>query len=332
MVRRRAGTWSIHVDRDSPAVATILMVDDEPANIDIVTRVLAPEGYRVSSARDGEEGLSAVRRTHPDVVLLDVVMPGLDGFEVCRRLKDDAVTRLIPVVLVTTLGDRDARIRGAASGADDFLSKPIDVLELKARLRSLVRLKRFTDELESAESVILSLALTIEARDPATDGHCERLARYATALGAAVGLGQVDLEALRRGGFLHDVGKVGIPDAILLKRGPLIPSEFRLMKTHTLIGERLCGSLRSLEKVRPIIRHHHERLDGSGYPDGLKGAGVPLLAQVIGIVDVFDALTTDRPYRAAQSAARAREELRDEVRRGWRDGALVESFLTIARA
>jgi putative two-component system response regulator len=255
------------------------------------------------------------------------MMPGLNGFEVCRILKEAPLTRLIPLVLITGLGDATSRVLGIQAGADDLLSKPFNTLELRARIRSLLRLKRYTDDLDSAESVMLSLALTIEARDLSTEGHCRRLAGYATAMGRKLGLDDDDLSALRRGGFLHDVGKVGIPDAVLLKPGPLTPSEFSLIRQHTVIGERLCGELLSLRKVRPIVRYHHERLLGSGYPDGLRGAAIPLLAQIMGIVDVFDALTTERPYKAALPFARAAEELREEVNRGWRRRDLVDTFL-----
>ena len=234
---------------------------------------------------------------------------------------------MIPVVLVTSLDDSASRIRGIEAGADDFVSKPFNPLELRARIRSLLRIKCYSDDLESAESVIVSLALTIEARDSTTGGHCQRLARYGSALGRALGLDEDDVSALARGGFLHDVGKVGIPDAVLLKRGPLTPDEYELIKAHTVIGDRLCGELRLLRRVRPIVRHHHERLDGSGYPDGLRGDAIPLVAQIMGIVDVFDALTTERPYRAALPVAWAAEELRREVARGWRRADLVATFL-----
>jgi putative two-component system response regulator len=194
-------------------------------------------------------------------------------------------------------------------------------------VRSLLRIKHYTDELDSAESVIISLALTIEARDGTTDGHCQRLADYAAALGTAIGLELHEIAALQLGGYLHDIGKVGIADDILLKPGPLTPDEYERMKQHTVIGDRLCGELRSLRHVRPIVRHHHERQDGSGYPDGLQGDAVPLLAQIIGVVDVFDALTTPRPYKAALPVERAIEILLDEVDRGWRRRSLVETFI-----
>ena len=235
--------------------------------------------------------------------------------------------RLIPVVLVTALDDTASRIRGIEAGADDFVSKPFNAHELRARVRSLLRIKRYTDDLDNAEAVIVSLALTIEARDSTTGGHCQRLARYASALGQALGLDEDDASALARGGFLHDIGKVGIPDAVLLKRGPLTADEYEVIKQHTVIGDRLCGEVRWLRTVRPIVRHHHERLDGSGYPDGLRGDAIPLLAQIMSIVDIFDALTSERPYRAAIPAALAAEELQREVALGWRRASLVDTFL-----
>src|SRR5688572_28899620 len=209
-----------------------------------------------------------VASAHPDLVLMDVLMPKLSGYEVCERIKRNPATRLTPVVLITALHERQHRIQGINAGADDFLTKPVDAHELKARARSLVRLKRYTDDLDSAESVIMSLALIVEARDAYTDGHCDRLSAYAVGVGRRIGLPEGDLAALRRGGLMHDVGKIGIPDAVLLKPSRLTPQEFEIVKQHTIIGERLCAGMRSLAPVRTIIRQHHERLDGSGYPDG----------------------------------------------------------------
>jgi putative two-component system response regulator len=217
-------------------------------------------------------------------------------------------------------------LKGIDAGADDFLSKPFDSAELHARIRSLVRLKRYTDDLESAEAVLLGLGATIEARDPCTRGHCQRLARYATTLGRSLGLDDSDLSALERGGFLHDIGKIAVPDAVLLKEGKLDPQESRIMQEHPVVGDALCSGLNSLKSVRPIVRHHHERLDGSGYPDGLKNTEVPLLAQIVSIVDIFDALTTERPYRNARPHGEAFEVLSSEASKGWRDRALIDAF------
>jgi len=315
--------------RADDSAAHILVVDDLPANTRVLEALLTRDGYRVTCASDGEEALARVAEVRPDLVLLDIMMPKLDGYEVCRRMKNDPATRLIPVVLVTGLTDSESRIRGLEVGADDFMSKPFIVPEMRARVTSLIRIKRYTDALDSAESVILSLAMTIEARDRATEGHCQRLARYAVALGERIGLSRDDLDALRIGGYLHDIGKVGIPDRILLKEGQLTPEEYETMKQHTEIGDRLCAELRMLQRVRPIVRHHHEHLDGSGYPDGLRGDDVPLLAQIISIVDVYDALTTSRPYKPALPAEHACVVLRDEAVRGWRRTDLVETFIEL---
>jgi putative two-component system response regulator len=305
----------------------VLIVEDDTSVAAVVRRLLRRDGFAVEHVTTGTDALAAVASSAPDIVLLDWMLPGLSGIDVCRQLKGDPATRLIPVVLLTGLGDRERRLLGISAGADDFLTKPFDADELRARIASLVRLKTYTDELDSADAVIRSLALTVEARDGATDGHCQRLAHFATMLGEALGLDSDSMAALERGGYLHDVGKIGIPDAVLLKRGPLTAEEYLVMQQHTVIGERLCGDLRSLARVRPIIRSHHERLNGSGYPDQLRGDAVPLLAQIVGIVDTFDAITSARPYRAARSTDEACEELRADVRRGKFDEALVAEFL-----
>ena len=286
-------------------------------------------GYDVLTASDGESALKAVARSSPDLVLLDVNMPGIDGIEVCRRLKADAATRLIPGVLITTLTSSEDRVRGIEAGADDFIAKPPVIAELEARVRSLTRLKRYTDELDSAESVILSLGLTIEARDPYTTGHCQRLATYATALATRLGLSDKELVAINRGAFLHDVGKIGIADAVLLKPGQLTQAEYALIQQHTVIGDRLCSELRLLEDVRPIVRHHHERPDGTGYPDQLTGDEIPVLARILSVVDVYDALTSERPYKQPFPSAHAIHELREDAARGRLFEALVEEFVVL---
>jgi putative two-component system response regulator len=308
-------------------MGSVLIVDDVPGSARLIESILVPDGHTIRTAGDGGEALQLVRDEPPDLVLMDVMMPLIDGYEACRAIKLNPDTRLIPVVLVTSLDDTTSRVRGLEAGADDFVSKPFNTVELRARVRSLLRIKQYTDELDSAESVIVSLALTIEARDGTTGGHCQRLSRYGAALGRVLGLHADDVSALWRGGFLHDVGKVGIPDSVLLKPGPLTAREYALMHQHPIIGDRLCGTLRSLRNVRPIVRHHHERLDGSGYPDRLRGDAVPLLAQVMSIADAFDAMTTARPYLAARPAAWAAEELRREAMRGWRRMDLVNEFI-----
>ena len=317
-------------DLQSPA--RVLVVDDEVGNRELMTRLLSRHEYDVHAVESGEAARAYLASTDvlPDLILLDVMMPGIDGFNFCREIKQDPITRLIPVVLLTSL-DAQHRIEGIQAGADDFLSKPVQFEELTARAANLIRLKRYTDDLESAESVILSLALTVEARDPYTQGHCQRLAAYSTAIGRALGLAASDLVALERGAYLHDVGKIGVPDAILLKPSRLTPDEEVAMRAHTTIGEALCGELRSLRPVRGIIRHHHERRDGSGYPDRLAGDAIPLSAQIVGIVDAYDAMTTTRPYRRALSQTHACEELLRDAKDGRLNADIVRTFVEMDR-
>ena len=304
----------------------MLAIDDMPQNLRLLRRLLDAGQVEVVEAADAVDAVRITVEHAPDVILMDIRMPLRDGFDACRELKANAATRLTPVVLMTAETDVADRLRAIEAGADDFVTKPLNGVELNARLKSLARVKRFTDDLEHAEQLILSLALTIEARDAYTEGHCQRLARYATAIGSAIGLDDEDIRALHRGAYLHDLGKIAIPDAILLKAGSLTPDEIRVMQAHPVIGERLCQQLRTLTPVRPIIRSHHERLDGSGYPDGLSGDDVPLLAQITGIVDVFDALTTERPYRRAMTFEQALQALDEEVARGLHQRMLLDAF------
>lgn len=319
-------------DKPTPKRQTVLVVDDEEGVRALLHRVLTAEGYQVAVACDGSTALELVASTPPDIVLLDVNMPGrLDGFEVCRLLRSSATTRLIPVVMVTALQERAHRMKGIEVGADDFLTKPVDREELIARVRALTRMKEYTDDLDSAASIIMTLASMIEARDGYGEGHCYRMANYATRLGRAVGLADTDLQSLYRGGFLHDIGMLAIPDHVLRKTGPLETEEYDLVRSHAVVGDGLCSNLRSLQPVRPIVRHHHERLDGSGYPDGLRGDQLPLLAQIVGVVDVYEAVTTEAPYQTARGVDQAIEVLQGDVARGWRRSDLVEAFVEIVR-
>jgi putative two-component system response regulator len=304
----------------------ILVADDNEANCELLSALLGAEGYQVVCAADGQKALEQVDRNSIDLALLDVVMPRPTGFEVCLAMKSKAETRLIPVVLLTSLNGDDDRIRGIMCGADDFLSKPVNKHELLARVRSLLRLKQFTDELDNAETVLSSLALSIEAKDPYTEGHCDRLSKYSVAMAERLGLPEDMRVALRRGGLVHDIGKLGVPEHILLKPGPLTPEERKIMEQHTIMGERICAPLRSFRNVLPIIRHHHEKWDGSGYPDGLKGEQIPLTARILQITDIYDALTTDRPYRQALPPQEAFAILRKEVERGWWDVSILDEF------
>jgi putative two-component system response regulator len=309
----------------------ILIVDDESASRAALEMLLRREGYEVHDASDGSSALAECSSFRPDLVLLDVLMPGINGFEVCRRIKATPETRLTPVVLITGLSDTEDRIQGINAGADDFLSKPIDVNELLARTRSLIKLKQYTDDLENAESVLFSLALSIEARDPYTRGHCERLSEMSARLGERLGIPEEHIKALRRGGTVHDIGKIVVPDAILLKPGPLSEEEIEVMRKHPVVGERICAPLRIFRLVLPIIRHHHERFDGSGYPDHLRGEEIPLTARIMQLADVYDALTSDRPYRKADQPDVALGIMNDEAKQGWWDRDLLDAFREMVR-
>ena len=260
------------------------------------------------------------------------MMPRLTGFEVCEKIKSNPETYLIPVVLVTALSDKQDRLNGIRAGADDFLSRPVDVTELLARVRSLLKLKLRTDELERAESVLFSLARSIEGKDPYTHGHCERLAEYSTRLGNQLGLSEDQIIALRRAGIVHDMGKVAVPDAILLKPGRLTEEEWKIVREHPVVGERICAPLKSFRLVLPIIRHHHEKIDGSGYPDGLAWRCHSDYRRVLQIVDVFDALTTERPYKKAFSHHDALQTMKEEVAKGWWDPHIFDQFERLVRS
>ena len=310
----------------SSSSATILVADDNEVNRELLSDILIGEGYKVICAEDGVVALHEIESRAIDLVLLDVMMPGMTGYDVCQSIKSRPETRFVPVVLVTGLTSVDERIRGIRCGADDFLNKPVNSQELLARTRSLLRLKAFTDELENAETVLFSLALSIEAKDPYTKGHCDRLSSYSEALGQRLGLPQEQCIALRRAGVVHDIGKIGVPERILLKSTTLTDVEWAVMKEHPITGERICSPLKSFRHVLPIIRHHHEKLDGSGYPDGLRGDKIPLTARILQITDIYDALVTDRPYRKALPHQEAIQTMRNEARRGWWDKSLIDAF------
>ncbi len=312
--------------------AKVLVVDDYEPNAKGMRDLLVAAGHTVRVANNGADALRFASDEPPDLVVLDVVMPGMSGVDVCRELKTRSVTRLTPVVLVTGSQDHAYRLAGLDAGADDFINKPLDIPEFRTRIKSLLRLKRLTDELESTEAIMTMLGQIVEARDPYTEGHCERLADSATALGAALGLPDYDLDTLSRGAVLHDVGKIAVPDGVLLKAGRLDPEEMLLMKQHPVIGDNLCRTVRSLERVRPIVRSHHEREDGRGYPDGLGRGQIPLLAQIVGVVDVFDALTTNRPYRKAMTVEAAYDIMLKDAAGGWCPLDLVRLFIDLHRS
>ncbi len=310
---------------------TILVIEDDPHIRDLLSGLLGALGYRLLMAGSAEQALDALKVVSPDLVLTDVHLGAMSGIELCAQLKADPRYELMPVVILTAVGDLEARVAGLAAGADDFFTKPVEFVELRTRLAALLRVKTLLSQLDRAEAVITTLALTIEARDPYTLGHCDRLSRYAVDLGEALGLDPEMLRALRLGGYLHDLGKIAVPDGILLKPGPLDPIEQERIRAHPGAGSDLVLGLRSLELVRPIMRHHHEKWDGSGYPDGLKGEAIPLGARIISVVDVYDALHTDRPYKAAMPRSEAVSLLIRETDAGYWDPKIVDTFLEILR-
>ena len=310
----------------SRARPQVLVVDDIAANRKLLKAYLAQVDCDVTEAEDGPTALQVVRDADPDLVLLDVQMPGMDGLTVCREIKSDPATRLLPVVMVTALEQVKDRVDALEAGADDFMTKPVDRTELVARTRSALRLKTVLDSLDSAERVIYALAVAVEARDAYTERHTERVAENSRRLGLRIGLHPDELERLYRGGLLHDIGKIGVPDTILQKPGPLDADEQRIMQQHPVTGERIASPLHSAAGYLSVIRHHHERWDGKGYPDGLAGEEIPLLARITAVCDSYDALTSDRPYRRGRPPAEALSVLEDGAGRQW-DAELVAEFV-----
>jgi putative two-component system response regulator len=305
----------------------VLIVDDDKQNVKLVSAQLAPLGYQLLTATSAAEALEIVGSQEVDLVLLDVMMPGMNGFEVCRRIKNAEATRQVPVILLTALEDSESRVRGIEAGADDFITKPAHREELLARTRSLVRVKKLNRSLVSLENALISLANAVEAKDNYTLGHTQRVATMAVALGARLGLDSRELQGLRLGGILHDVGKIGVPEEVLNKKGALDEEEWKVMKNHVELGYRICLPLmESIGSALDMIRHHHEKLDGSSYPDGLRGDAVSLEARIMGVVDCYDALVTDRPYRPALPREKALAILEEEVARGKLDGRVVETL------
>lgn len=320
------------MNRLVPERPKVLVVDDHPSSRMTAVSLLSMEGYDVLEAENGHAAIEQVKLVEPDLILLDIMMPGIDGYEVCRYLKQDEKTRLTPVVFVTALNDRRARLKGIEAGGDDFLSKPFDQLELSARVRSLVRQKQLNEDLDHAGQVLFSIARTIESRDPNTGDHCERLVQLGRAFGEFLQLSRQEVRDLTWAGYLHDIGKLGIPDSILLKTGSLTAAEQAIMRQHVLIGEQICQPLQTMRGVLPIIRHHHERWDGSGYPDGLVGEEIPFLVQIFQLIDIYDALTSERPYKPALSFQESLAIMRAEVSKGWRNPLLMAQFTNFIAA
>jgi putative two-component system response regulator len=310
----------------------ILVVDDELTQRKMICEILSvstEHKYQVVEAGDGLQALEILKVQDFDAVLLDKRMPIMDGDELCRRIRAIPTKQFLPIVMVTGTNSMDELARSFTAGANDFVRKPYSPLELTTRLNSAVRTKRLTDHLDSAESLLFALARMVEAKDETTGDHCTRLAHISVVFGQELGLSEEELNALRRGGVLHDIGKLGIPDSILLKQGSLSDEEWVVMRSHTTIGAHLCGGLATMRMVVPIIMSHHERWDGSGYPHGLSGQSIPLLARVFQIADIYDALASARPYKTAFTTQQIVEVFQKETDKGWRDKELVDVFLNI---
>jgi putative two-component system response regulator len=307
-------------------MAKILVVDDDDVVTCFLRLVLEGDGHQVTVARDGQEALDLVAQAMPDLILLDLEMPRIGGFDVLHRLKQAPATRLLPILILTGTDPAEFRASAWALGADEFLSKPPRPQELLARCRALLRVKRLVDELDSAEAVVFAFARAVDAKCVYTQEHSERVSRYSVALGEKLGLSVDDVETLRRGALLHDLGKISLPDAILNKPGPLTEEEYNLVKQHPDVGFRILERLRSVRNLLPLVKSHHERLDGKGYPDGLSAGSIPKLVRILSVADVYDALSSVRPYRPAMPQARCFEILRAEAEDGSLDPDLVRPF------
>lgn len=305
----------------------VLIVDDNVQNVELLRTYISAEGYEVDEAFDGEEALVKVAANPPDLILLDVMMPKLNGYDVCSQIKKDEKTRFIPIIMVTALSELEDKIKGLDAGTDDFISKPFNRYELLARVRSLLRIRHYYADLDHSQDIIITLALAVEAKDPYTRGHSERVADYARRLAKALGLPFKDQDLVHRAGLLHDIGKIGVSETYLHKPGPLSGEEREIIRDHPVRGEAICRPLKSLRHLLPAIRHHHERFNGTGYPDGLKGEEIPLSARILAVADIYDALTSDRPYRVGLPQERALDILKTEAdQRHW-DSHLVDVFI-----
>ena len=308
----------------------ILVVDDDENVAKLLGRVLGAQGHMVRRAADGLEALALAATIAPDLILLDLDMPRLSGFEVCRAFKSDPRTRLVPIVIITGRSAAEGRLRAWELGADDFLTKPFQVADVAARCKALLRVKDLVDELDSAQAVMFALARTVEAKSRYTQGHTERVTGYAVALAARLGLPEGERELLRRGASLHDIGKIAIPDAILDKPGKLTAEEYEIVKRHPADGVRIVEPLKSIRDTIPLIRWHHERMDGRGYPDGLFGGAIPFLVRVLSVADVYDALASERPYRPAMRHEECRKVMVKDAAGGGLDPELVGVFFAAA--
>lgn len=313
------------LDQKAPRV---MVVEDDPRSVKLLEAYLLPEGYQMVTANDGIDALNKLDRETVDIILLDIMMPNMNGYEVCKQLKADKNSRFIPIIMMTALRSREDRIRGIEAGTDDFLTKPVDREELLARIRSLLRVKNLNEQLEDAENVLYVLSNMLDAKDHYTEGHSQRVTKFAIYLAKALRLSLSDQDMLKKAGLLHDIGKVGVPENVLNKPGPLTPEEFELIKKHPVLSEKICSPLRSMKNILGIIRHHHESFDGKGYPDGLRGEEIPLGSRILAVADAFDAMGSDRPYRKGMPKEKVIKVLKEGAGVQW-DPKLVDLFTNL---
>ncbi|MFZ3122318.1 MAG: HD domain-containing phosphohydrolase [Thermodesulfovibrionales bacterium] len=311
--------------------ASILIVDDLEAHLELMEAIFEKEGCHVVTAHNADEALQLLEKSSPDLAILDVMMPGMNGYDLCKRLKEKSGARFFPVILVTSLSELEDKITGIEAGADDFITKPFKSIELTTKVRSLLKFKKLQEELDHSESVILTLAVALESKDPYTKGHSERVGSLSAEFAAFIGLPEKEQAIIKKAGIIHDIGKIGIGDHILHKSGILTKEEIRFIEQHTVIGEKICRPLHSLSVVLPIIRHHHERWDGEGFPDGLKGEQIPVMVRILSIVDTFDAMVSERPYRRPISVTKALKKMEEEKSSGQWDSVLLEKFIEMVR-
>jgi putative two-component system response regulator len=314
------------IERAAPA---ILVVDDIRANVDLLEAIFIKEGFAVHSALGASEAMKVIEKHHVDLAVVDIMMPGIDGFRLCSTLKQKAGNHFFPVILLTALSDRNSRIKGLEVGADDFISKPFETLELVLKIRSLLKLKNLHEELDHSENIILTLAVAMEARDPYTKGHSTRVSKLSMEFSSFLGLSGLEREEMKKAGILHDIGKICLSQSILRKPGPLTEQEQGMIQTHVLLGEDLCRPLVSMRRILPAIRHHHERWDGKGFPDRLSGQDIPIMARILTIVDSFDAMVSVRPYRERRSVRSALTMMKQEQNSGQWDSELLGYFLSM---
>ncbi len=310
-------------------IATILIVDDFEMHLELMTTILEMEGYRVISTTDTKEAISLAAANSPDLAILDVMMPGMNGYELCRRLKDIFCKKFFPIILVTGLSQLEDKLTGLEAGADDFFPKPFNPKEIIAKIKSLIKLKRLQDELDHCEDIIFTLAVAIEAKDPYTKGHSERVSTLSVEMARAIGLPDKEVLNIKKGGILHDIGKIGLQESILHKKGQLSPEELEIIRRHPATGVEICKPLYSLRQLLPAIRSHHERWDGLGFPDCLSGEDIPLSGRIISIADTFDAMVSVRPYRPSFTIAQTLNAMKAESMMGQWDPALIDRFFRL---